>query len=179
MAIADGVAGRREDHVSTDQKDSGKSQPAMPPGDAVDAEKLVQPGAPRHQHHLDDRRIRAKQGGELTSRRQHRASVAQVGQLPVTHPHGDDQRGIGEHNQRDVGRPESPRTRNAERAPDGSGGLPSESRGGDRNGCSGALGYPQGWRAVASNRRLRTRKLLIARVDARDERTPSRGASAP
>ena len=138
-AIGERVAGGGEDDVSDDQVDGGEAQPAVPARDPVDPEEAVEPGASRHQHHLDERGVGAQQGAELTHRDQHRGRVGQMGKLPVASPQNDDQGGIAADRQDHVARAQSPAAGNAQRAPGGSRDRPA---GGARQGCRrGGLGH--------------------------------------
>src|SRR6478736_7941292 len=84
----------------------------MPDRQSGEAERLVKPGAARHEHELDEREIGSEEGQELARRVRDGARSREAGEATVADPHPDDDDAIHDDHHTDIAGPDGRAPRN-------------------------------------------------------------------
>ena len=110
-AVTERVADSDHDAVAEEEPEAGETDPAMGGGQPVDAQHLVEPGAARHEHQLDERQVGTEEAGDLAETGEDAAGRADLVQAAVADPHGQDQDAKADQHGRHVQRSDRPDAR--------------------------------------------------------------------
>ena len=92
------VAPDGEDDVREHEVKRRVAVPAVPDAEPVEADEPLQPGQPREQEHLDQRRVGGEQPGDAGERGQQLAGGEVLGDVAAVHPEVDDRGGVAREN---------------------------------------------------------------------------------
>jgi hypothetical protein len=80
--------------VREDEVETGVAVPAVPDGEAVEADEPLEPADPREQHDLEQGRVRSEEAGEPPDAGEQLTGAVHVRDVATVHPQPDDQGGV-------------------------------------------------------------------------------------
>ena len=80
--------------MQEDEVEAGVTVPAVPDGEAVEADEILDDGEPREQEHLQQRRVRPEEARDSGGAREELSGRQIVGQVASVHPEPDERCGI-------------------------------------------------------------------------------------